>query len=66
MARKKSLRNYLFDKRIELYERIEENRHAQSDGILDTMELNSEYRELNSALDIVLDVINICSERKHY
>lgn len=66
MPHKKSLRNYLFDKRIELYERIEENRHAQSDGLVDNMELNSQYRELNSALDVVLDVINICSERKYY
>lgn len=61
-----SLRQYLENKRLELYEKLEENRHAQVDGLADSMKLNQEYRELNAALDIVLDVINLCKERRHF
>ncbi len=63
---KLSLRQYLHEKRIELYEKIEENRHTQCDGLVDSMELNNQYRELNAQLDIVLDVIHLCEARKHY
>ena len=60
-----SLRKYLFDKRNELQEKLVEMYNYGEDNVYSPDDL-AKIDNLNSALEIVKDVINICINRRRY
>lgn len=60
-----SLRKYLFDKRNELQEKLVEMYNYGEDNVYSPDDL-AKIDNLNSALEIVKDVINICISRRRY
>lgn len=63
---KTTLRKFLETKKDEVYHELDELREN-----LITSEISlTEFQELNSSiekrLDLILDIIEICNERKHY
>lgn len=65
MSGKSTLRKYLLDRRVELYETIHELREKDAQYKL----YDDELLKLHCAeaqLEIVKDAITICNNRKHY
>ena len=60
-----SLRKYLFDKRNELQEKLVEMYNYGEDNVYSPDDI-AKIDNLNSALEIVKDVINICINRRRY
>lgn len=63
---KTSLRKYLEQKRLDIYAEIDKVRDTFMNGEISVEEFQELNSKLKSKLDIVLDVIQICTERKHY
>lgn len=60
-----SLRKYLFDKRNELQEKLVEMYNYGENNVYSPDDF-AKIDNLNSALEIVKDVINICINRRRY
>ena len=62
---KSTLRKYLFDKRIELYETVDEIKDIMlSEDFTERDKINLEIAEYQ--LNIVKDIITICNNRNRY